>query len=71
MVNENVAGSESEKEREGYDFTGKSPTDVLTQDELEHFDECMQLKNKSRPADEVDFARAAKFVTQDFDRLFS
>jgi hypothetical protein len=69
MTEGNVAGSESTKE--GYDFTGKNPSAVLTQDELEHFDEGMQLKNKSRSADQVDFARAAKFVAQDLDRLLA
>ena len=69
MVEKNVAGDESAKE--GYDFTGKNPSAVLTQDELEHFDEGMQLKNKSRPAEDVDFARAAKFVAQDLDRLLA
>jgi len=54
-----------------YDFTGKDPKEVLTPDELAHFDEGMRLKNESRPANQVDFARAARSVTSDLDRLLS
>jgi len=56
---------------EGYDFTTKDPREVLTQDELDNFEEGMRLKNESIPADEVDFAGAARSVASDFDRLFS
>jgi len=54
-----------------YDFTGKDPKEVLTQDELAHFDEGMRLKNESRPANQVDFGRAARSVASDLDRLLS
>jgi hypothetical protein len=56
------------EEKQEYDFTGKDPKAVLTQDELAHFDEGMRLKNESRSADQVDFARAARSVVSD---LFS
>jgi hypothetical protein len=54
-----------------YDFTGKNPNAVLTPDEIGHFDEGMRLKNKSSPANEFDFERAARSVVPDMDRLFS
>jgi hypothetical protein len=60
-----------ESQKKDYDFTGRNPKAVLTQDELAHFDEGMRLKNESRPADQIDFARAAKSVAQDLDRLLS
>ena len=46
------------KNEDVYDFIHKDPNAILTQDEYEHFDECMRLKNESRPTDQVDFARA-------------
>jgi hypothetical protein len=57
--------------KQEYDFTGKSPNAVLTPDEIGHFDEGMRLKNKSFPADKVDFERAARSVVSDMDRLLS
>jgi len=57
------------QQKTNYDFTGKDPKAVLTQDEISHFDEGMRLKNESRPANQVDFARAAQSVVQDIDRL--
>ena len=57
--------------RKVYDFTGKDPKAVLTQDELAHFDEGMRMKNEARSADQVDFARAARSVALDLDRLLS
>jgi hypothetical protein len=53
-----------------YDFTGKDPNAVLTPEEFTHFDEGMSLKNTSRPADQIDFKRAAQSVQEDLDRLF-
>ena len=58
-------------QKKDYDFTGKDPKAVLTQDELAHFDEGMRLKNESKPADQVDFARASRSVASDLDRLLS
>jgi hypothetical protein len=60
-----------ELQKKDYDFTGKDPKAVLTQDEIAHFDEGMRLKNEARHADHVDFARAAQSVVQDIDRLIS
>jgi hypothetical protein len=60
-----------EKQAKNYDFTGKDPKAVLTQDEIAHFDKGMRLKNESRSADQVDFARAARSVVSDLDRLLS
>jgi|TergutMp193P3_1026864.scaffolds.fasta_scaffold116303_1 hypothetical protein len=54
-----------------YDFTGKDSKEVLSSDELAHFDEGMRLKNESQPADKIDFARAARSVASDLDRLLS
>jgi hypothetical protein len=67
MIDENVA----KPKKEGFDFAGKGPNAVLTKDELAHFDEGMQLKNNSRPADQIDFAKAAKFVIQNMDSLLA
>ena len=58
-------------QKKDYDFAGKDSKAVLAQDEIIHFDEGMRLKNDSRPADQVDFARAAQSVVQDIDRLLS
>ena len=66
-----VNPEELQSQKKEYDFTGKDPNAVLIQDELAHFDEGMKLKNKSRPADQVDFARAARSVAEDLDRLLS
>ena len=54
-----------------YDFAGKDPKEVLSPDEIAHFDEGMRLKNESRPANQVDFAGAARSVVSDLDRLLS
>jgi len=48
-----------------YDFSDKDPNAVLTDDELEHFDEGMELKNESGPASEVDFGRAVRSVASE------
>jgi hypothetical protein len=69
MTKENVA--EVVSVNEGYDFAGKDPRAVLTEDELEHFEEGMRLKNHSRPANELDFGRAVKSTVQDLPKLFS
>ena len=57
-------------QKKEYDFAGKNPNDILTQDELSHFDEGMSLKNESIPANKIDFGRAVQSVAQDMDRLF-
>ena len=54
---------------EKHGFVGKNPNEILTQEELKHFDENMRLKNVSRPASEFDFERAARSVSRDLDRL--
>jgi len=58
-------------QKKEYDFTGKNPKAVLTRDEIAHFDDGMRLKNESRPANQVDFAGAARSVARDLDRLLS
>jgi hypothetical protein len=55
--------------KRNYDFAGKNPNDILTPDELEHFDEGMSLKNTSSPAGGIDFQRAARSVAKDLDNL--
>jgi hypothetical protein len=60
----------SEITEKEYDFVGKNPDDLLTSDEVEHFEEGMRLKNKSVPAESIDFKRAAQSVVKDLDRLF-
>jgi hypothetical protein len=71
MVKEDVAEREDVAEQEGYDFTHKDPKEALTQDELDHFEEGMQLKNTSDPANAVDFARAVQSVIRDMDSLLA
>lgn len=58
-------------QKKEYNFTGKDPKAILTQDELLHFDEGMRLKNESRPANQVDFTKAASSVKTDLERLLS
>ena len=64
MANEGLAKKE-------YDFSNKDPGAVLTDDELENFDEGMKLKNEAGPAGEVDFGRAARSVALELNVLFS
>ena len=52
-----------------YDFTGKDPNAVLTEDEFEHFDEGMALKNTAAPANQIDFARGVQSVVKELDKL--
>jgi hypothetical protein len=54
-----------------YDFSNKDPSAVLTEDELENFDEGMELKNESGPASEVDFGKAVRSVSSELNVLFS
>jgi hypothetical protein len=56
--------------RKIYDFSGKDPKAVLTEDELEHFDEGMSLKNNSIPANQINMKAAVQSVKKDLDRLF-
>jgi hypothetical protein len=58
------------KEKKEYDFTDKTPSSVLTQDELKHYDEGMSLKNNASPADKVNFQKAVEATIADFDNLF-
>jgi hypothetical protein len=60
----------SELVRQEYDFAEKNVNDLLTADEIEHFEEGMLLKNKSIPAESVDFGRAVKVAVKDLDELF-
>jgi hypothetical protein len=56
---------------EGYDFTEKDPGEALTEDENEHFEEGMKLKNTSLPASKIDFERGAKSAALEFDDMLS
>jgi hypothetical protein len=58
------------KEKKIYDFTGKNPNEILTQDELEHYDEGMNLKNTAAPANQVNFKKAVENTSNKFDKLF-
>ena len=60
---------ESKNMRHEYDFSSKNPNDVLTDDELEHFEEGMKLKNMYRPANEMDFGRSAVAVAAELDYI--
>ena len=53
-----------------YDFSRKDPKTILTQDEVENFNEGMSLKNRSIPADQIGMTRAVQSVSNDLDRLF-
>jgi len=57
--------------RKEYDFSGKDPNAVLTEDELENFEEGMKLKNESSSAGDIDFGRAVRSVVPELDMLFS
>ena len=52
-----------------YDFSNKNPSEILADDELEHFEEGMRLKNYGRPAEEMDFGRAVDIVSADLNFL--
>lgn len=60
----------SELARQEYDFAEKNPNDLLTVDEIAHFEEGMRLKNKSISAELIDFEGAAKAAVKDLDELF-
>jgi len=51
------------------DFKGKSPKEVLSPSEIKRFEEGMCLKNKSGPANMVNFATSVKMVAQGLKRL--
>ena len=61
-----MSGDKNEKI---YDFSGKDPKAVLTQDEVKHYSEGMSLRNKSTPADNIDMAKAVQSTIKDLDRL--
>ena len=50
-----------------YDFSNKNPSDILTGDELDHFEEGMRLKNNGRAAEDIDFGRAADIVATELN----
>jgi hypothetical protein len=52
-----------------YDFSNKNPSEILKDDELEHFEEGMRLKNFGRPAEEMDIGRAVDIVSADLNFL--
>ena len=52
-------------------FSYKDPGAVLTEDELEHFDEGMKLKNESVDASTIDFGKAVDSVLLELDELIS
>jgi hypothetical protein len=54
-----------------YDFSDKNPSDILTEDELAHFDEGMKIKNTSVSSSSIDFGRAVQSVVPELDALFS
>ena len=55
-----------------YNFAGKNPNDILTEDEFLNFDEGMKPKNTSLRADEVDFDKAVQSIIQnnELDQLY-
>ena len=54
-----------------YDFSKNDPTVALTEDEFEHFEEGMKLKNESRSADKIDFGKAVRAVVKELDIILS
>ena len=64
MANQDLATKE-------YDFSGKDPGVVLTEDELENFDKGMKLTNKSRSSKTINFKKAVQFVVSELDELLS
>ena len=59
----------TETSNKEYDFSGKNPFEILTDDELEHYEEGMRLKNNGKPAELMDFGRAADIVATELDFL--
>ena len=62
---ENVRGKKE------YDFSNKKPNEVLTDDELENFEEGVKLKNESKPADEMDFDGAVESVLEEISYILA
>jgi hypothetical protein len=62
---------EAQKLRQEYDFSNKNPSEILTDDELEHFEEGMQLKNTSVYAGSVKLGAAVEAVALELDELFA
>jgi len=54
-----------------YDFKDSDPKRVLTKNEVIHFDECMRLKNKSIPADQMNIEGAANSVITKMRRKYT
>jgi hypothetical protein len=54
-----------------YDFSNKDPSAILTEDELEHFDEGMEIKGGSVRDFYIDFGRAVKATVADLDNLLA
>jgi len=62
---------EAQDMRKEYDFSNKPPSEILTDDELEHFEEGMQLRNSAVDAGSIDLGKAVKAVVPELDALFA
>ena len=60
-----------ENQKREYDFSDKIPIEILTDDELEHFEEGMQLRNSAVDAGSIDLGLAVKAVVPELDALFA
>ena len=60
-----------ENQKREYDFSDKIPSEILTDDELEHFEEVMQLRNSAVDAGSIDLGLAVKAVVPELDALFA
>ena len=52
-----------------YNFLDVNPLDLMTKDDLEHFEEAMLPINTSTSADDVIISDAVDFVLNDLDNL--
>lgn len=62
---------EEKRLKKEYDFSNKNPNEILTDDELKHFEEGMQLKNTSVNAGSIHLDKAVKAVVSELDDLFA
>ena len=58
-----------EVKEKSYNFLDVNPLDIMTKDDIEHFEEAMLPINTSKSADEVNISAAVDFVLNDLDNL--
>ncbi|MDR1747973.1 MAG: hypothetical protein LBR47_02820 [Spirochaetaceae bacterium] len=52
-----------------YNFLDKNPTDIMTEDEIDNFEEAMSPFNSSRKAEENNLSDSVERVTKDLENI--